>query len=386
MNITLPAPASAAPTAASTDRLTSAEQAATDPAERHKHERTFEEQLDEMAVALAATTTPELAAPSEVSRPATPATAQSVATEIERVGPTPGTNGPRPSDTVATTVSEVVRPEPIAPTAVTALGAPPTHVSVTADRDILRPLAPPMWTVDTAPIDAPAPSPAGTEGAPLGPPLEVATGPTTDAADRIDPAPPTVEPADAVEVELALDTVDAVEAVETDAPSSGDETTPPAIPIPTSSVRRDDSSAGTATGAAPLVAEPVDELASPLRLAPPRTIAVDLNDEGLGPLRVIATSEQRTIHVTVSAGEAVVRDALVRQQADLRHDLADAGLQLGSFDVDASGADRDHGDRAAMTNERDRHAARPAVVPTRGTPIHISHDGHRAAGRLDLRL
>ena len=138
-----------------------------------------------------------------------------------------------------------------------------------------------------------------------------------------------------------------VDSVDSAGDAVADASTPPALANLTTSARRDDSSAGRVDGLAPAIAEATDDLPAPIRLAPPRTIAVDLNDEGLGPLRVIATTEQRTVHLTVSAGEAVVRDALVRQQADLRHDLADAGLQLGSFEVDARAADRDHTDQPA---------------------------------------
>ena len=121
----------------------------------------------------------------------------------------------------------------------------------------------------------------------------------------------------------------------------------------------------------------------PARIAPPRTIAVDLNDEGLGPLRVIATNEQRTVHLTVSASEAVVREALVRQQADLRHDLADVGLQLGSFEVDSRAADRDQPNQPTVSGDRDRPSVRSAGALAATAPIPSSQD---ADGRLDLRL
>ena len=100
---------------------------------------------------------------------------------------------------------------------------------------------------------------------------------------------------------------------------------------------------------------------------------------------MVATTEQRTVHLTVSAGEAIVRDALVRQQADLRNDLADAGLQLGSFEVDARTADHGHPDQpTVMSNgDRDRPTARSAAGRAATAPIHDTHD---ADGRLDLRL
>ena len=162
-----------------------------------------------------------------------------------------------------------------------------------------------------------------------------------------------------------------------------DTTTQPTFAIHTPSARHDDASPTTTGGAAAAIAESADDLAPPTRLAPPRTIAVDLNDEGLGPLRVIATSEQRTVHLTVSASEAVVREALVRQQADLRNDLADAGLQLGSFEVDSRAADRDHANQPTVTGDRDRPSVRSAGSSGATAPIPSPHD---ADGRLDLRL
>ena len=185
------------------------------------------------------------------------------------------------------------------------------------------------------------------------------------STERITAAPPAVL---AATVDAALDaTVDAETDAATDVdragPTLADPTTPPAL---ANLIRRSAATTRRPPGSAVRhrsTAEAADDLAAPLRLAPPRTIAVDLNDEGLGPLRVIATSEQRTVHLTVSAGEAVVRDALVRQQADLRHDLADAGLQLGSFEVDARAADRDHTDQPATARDRDRPTARSAGAP-----------------------
>ncbi len=149
----------------------------------------------------------------------------------------------------------------------------------------------------------------------------------------------------------AVTTIDAVDDIDTVADVAGavtDATTQPALAIHAPSVRHGDTSPTPAGGPVPVLAESADDLAVPIRIAPPRTIAVDLNDEGLGPLRVIATSEQRTVHLTLSASEAVVREALVRQQADLRHDLADAGLQLGSFEVDSRAADRDHANQPTV--------------------------------------
>jgi hypothetical protein len=170
-----------------------------------------------------------------------------------------------------------------------------------------------------------------------------------------------------------------------DSADGADTTTPPVLVNQASSLRRDDAPARVAGGPAPLITDAADDLAPPIRLAPPRTIAVDLNDEGLGPLRVVATTEQRTVHLAVSAGEAIVRDALVRQQADLRHDLADAGLQLGSFEVDARAADRDHTDQPAATSDsdRDRQTARSVAGRAAATPI---HDTYESDGHLDLRL
>ena len=178
-----------------------------------------------------------------------------------------------------------------------------------------------------------------------------------------------------IETDTAIDTV-------ADTDSSIDTATQPAFAIQSPATRHDDASPTSSGGPAPVI-EAADDLAVPLRMAPPRTIAVDLNDEGLGPLRVIATSEQRTVHLTVSASEAVVRDALVRQQSDLRNDLADAGLQLGSFEVDSRAADRDQANQPTTTGDRDRQSARSSGALAAAAPIPSTHD---ADGRLDLRL
>ena len=78
-----------------------------------------------------------------------------------------------------------------------------------------------------------------------------------------------------------------------------------------------------------------------------------------------------------------MRDALVRQQADLRHDLADVGLQLGSFEVDSRAADRDHANQPTVTGDRDRQSPRSAGALAAAAPTPSTHD---ADGRLDLRL
>jgi hypothetical protein len=238
--------------------------------------------------------------------------------------------------------------------------------------------------------------PVTTSEASATPPLTLtspaSTGPIATAATSdggADPAPhqTSLGAASNMAVDAAIDDVDAKTAnvAGIDSADGADSTTPPVLVNQASSLRRDDAPARVAGGPAPLITDAADDVAPPIRLAPPRTIAVDLNDEGLGPLRVVATTEQRTVHLTVSAGEAIVRDALVRQQADLRHDLADAGLQLGSFEVDARAADRDHTDQPAATNDGDRgrQTARSAAGRAAATPV---HDAHEADGHLDLRL
>ncbi|HEX4984422.1 MAG TPA: flagellar hook-length control protein FliK, partial [Ilumatobacteraceae bacterium] len=314
-------------------------------------------------------------------------------------GATTGVPAPATTDPTATgillAITDTPAPATTDPTATATLPTPtdtPAPATAPADPTTTDPTAsaslPSASTEAVTTADAAAPLPT------LGSPVETSPIATSAASDRgADPAPHQTSLGAASELALdaSSDDVDAkidakIESVAgVDSADGPDTTTPPVIVNPASSLRRDDAPARVAGAPAALITDAADDLAPPIRLAPPRTIAVDLNDEGLGPLRVVATTEQRTVHLTVSAGEAIVRDALVRQQADLRHDLADAGLQLGSFDVDARAADRDHTGQPAATSDGDRGrpTARSAAGRASATPI---HDAHEADGHLDLRL
>jgi Flagellar hook-length control protein FliK len=447
MNVTMPAPPAAPPIAAPTDRAVAGVQPKTtsttsSTGRRTDDERTFEDQLDEVAVALAVPAlptpidahakTPPAAGPTPVvataggatpatmpaPNPLTPAadsltsaaliaapvalTAEPIITEIEGsptpltttataapatlapATPAPATPAPVAADTAVTHDVPGPAGAPIAttndPAAAAAATAPTTDpttagsVPPTMSGTLTEPIAPPV-----APLPSPSASPPIATTSPT--PVDGAgsTAPQAVLAAIVDAAPDATV---AAETDAATD----VDSAEIDNVAVADTSTPPVLTNLTMSARRDDASAGRVGGLAPAIAAvdaDTDDLPAPIRLAPPRTIAVDLNDEGLGPLRVIATTEQRSVHLTVSAGEAVVRDALVRQQADLRHDLAEVGLQLGSFEVDARAANRDDTDQPALTGDRDRPAAKPARDVVATAPVHRTHD---ADGRLDLRL
>ena len=481
MNVTMPAPApTATPAAPPSDRIAPRERTSTTPSERRTDdERTFEEQLDEVAVALgstprqdpieartkphttsgpSATVSTAFAAPLASTTPTPPATAGTagdtpgdtavaappvaiaapVVTEIEGPHallvaapttqalsapatstdgtppstadvPTPATTEPTPTATVpTTTTTDTPAPATTEPTPATTLPTAPTEpVTVTTEPTATATLptttdTPAPATTDptaTANLPTTTTEPGTTSDANATPlptlTTPANTGPIATAATSVggaDPAPhqTSLGAASKLALDATSDDVDApidakIDITGIDSADGADTTTPPVLVNQASSLRRDDAPARVAGGPAPLITDAADDLAPPIRLAPPRTIAVDLNDEGLGPLRVVATTEQRTVHLAVSAGEAIVRDALVRQQADLRNDLADAGLQLGSFEVDARAADRDHTDQPTATSDsdRDRQTARSAAGRAAATPI---HDTHESDGHLDLRL
>ena len=481
MNVTMPAPApTATPAAPPSDRIAPRERTSTTPSERRTDdERTFEEQLDEVAVALgstprqdpieartkphttsgpSATVSTAFAAPLASTKPTPPATAGTagdtpgdtavaappvaiaapVVTEIE--GPhallvaapttqalsapatstdgtppsttdvaTPATTEPTPTATVpTTTTTDTPAPATTEPTPTATLPTPTdtpvpatTEPTATATLPTTTDTPAPATTDPTATANLPTTTTEpGTTSDANATPLPTLTspantGPIATAATSVggaDPAPhqTSLGAASKLALDATSDDVDApidakIDITGIDSADGADTTTPPVLVNQASSLRRDDAPARVAGGPAPLITDAADDLAPPIRLAPPRTIAVDLNDEGLGPLRVVATTEQRTVHLAVSAGEAIVRDALVRQQADLRNDLADAGLQLGSFEVDARAADRDHTDQPTATSDsdRDRQTARSAAGRAAATPI---HDTHESDGHLDLRL
>ncbi|HWM21163.1 MAG TPA: flagellar hook-length control protein FliK [Ilumatobacteraceae bacterium] len=417
MNVTMPAPAPTAPSSSSAtqapiDRVVGREHSrtsTTSTGRRNDDERTFEEQLDEAAVALAPTPQPKPIDAHAKPRTATGPAAVG-ATETPATPTTPTTAAVPDSLTSPNAPTAVAAAAPVAAPAavaadlvITEIDVPAaslaTDAAVTANVPASTGDAPTTAATDpatvaavmTTAVDTASPDDAADAAAPLAPPTSpldsspTATPGTPDTGAVLATSPA----AFGAMVDAAVDaTVDAdtaaateVDVVDVAGDAVADASTPPTLANLTTSARRDDTSAGRVDGLAPAIAEAADDVPAPLRVAPPRTIAVDLNDEGLGPLRVIATSDQRTVHLTVSAGEAVVRDALVRQQADLRHDLADAGLQLGSFEVDARAANRDDADQPAPTG--DRPTAEPAGALAVASPVHRTHD---ADGRLDLRL
>lgn len=86
-------------------------------------------------------------------------------------------------------------------------------------------------------------------------------------------------------------------------------------------------------------------------------IELDLADEGLGPLRLHALTNNGTLHLQLSSSDAGLRDMLSKHVDDLRSDIAASGLDLGSLDV-GSAPDEQHG-HAGGTDDRSAAANRP---------------------------
>lgn len=110
----------------------------------------------------------------------------------------------------------------------------------------------------------------------------------------------------------------------------------------------------------------------PLGLVDTRRLAIDLGDEGLGPLRLQALTQGGTLHMSLSAADPLVREALVRNSFELRRDLESAGVNLGSLDV----GNFDRGHQGGTASQRDGDAA---SMRSSGEPTRPGGDGGRPA-------
>jgi hypothetical protein len=106
---------------------------------------------------------------------------------------------------------------------------------------------------------------------------------------------------------------------------------------------------------------------------------MDLGDEGLGPLRLSALTQGGTVHLTLSAADPQVRDALARQSFELRRDLETAGIQLGTFDVGADGGRRGDQSPGGDLGRSAERGPSPAVAGVAGVAI-TTRTGATASG------
>jgi flagellar hook-length control protein FliK len=112
-----------------------------------------------------------------------------------------------------------------------------------------------------------------------------------------------------------------------------------------------------------------------------RRLEMDLGDEGLGPLRLSALTQAGTVHLTLSAADPQVRDALARQSYELRRDLEGAGIQLGTFDVGADSQRR--GDRTPDDADRaDRSTAPVGTATSAATTARTGSAPRRPGARI----
>jgi flagellar hook-length control protein FliK len=92
------------------------------------------------------------------------------------------------------------------------------------------------------------------------------------------------------------------------------------------------------------------------RPAGPVHLDVDLSGEGLGQLRLRASTIGGELHVALASNEAHVQAALAAHAPELRRDLEAAGLAPTSLDVGGSPAGRD-GQQAGGSNTREQPSA-----------------------------
>ena len=141
----------------------------------------------------------------------------------------------------------------------------------------------------------------------------------------------------------------------------GSTTEPTAFTAPASSTPRAhtvDRSSGPAPGAdPPAQAEPsaLDAKGANGRAAGPLRLDLDLSREGLGPMRLRATTVGGQLRVSLTATDAHVRSVLSTHAPELRRDLESAGLDLRSLDVGTSTAE--HG--GAGSTSQDHSQANP---------------------------
>ncbi|MCU1399149.1 MAG: hypothetical protein JWN62_2258 [Acidimicrobiales bacterium] len=122
----------------------------------------------------------------------------------------------------------------------------------------------------------------------------------------------------------------------------------------------------------------------------PMHLDVDLGGEGLGPLRLRATSVAGQLHVSMTATDVRVRSALLDRSLDLKRDMRSAGLDLASFDVNGSvsgrASDRDPGGRSSAAHADDAPGSAAPVAEAAGGASLRRVTGAASTSRLDLLL
>jgi Flagellar hook-length control protein FliK len=107
-------------------------------------------------------------------------------------------------------------------------------------------------------------------------------------------------------------------------------------------------------------------------------LSIDLSDEGLGPLTLQAASGTGGLHVTLTAGDRAVGEALARAGSELRRELEADGTTLGSLDIghaDQRGSGGAPGQSGWSTDDRQpaRPHADPVAAPAhRQSPLNVS--------------
>jgi flagellar hook-length control protein FliK len=283
--------------------------------------------------------------------------------------------------------------------------AAPTDATVVEPTDAAAMPPDPVEIADAvstgAPVD-PAAIDVAAEPAPIAPTLAAvrpvavnpasqptATNPTASTSSSgAEPAP--VTSVGAVAAAAGASSADTGSDTSSGSDAGGGGTAPTAsIVSPTGTVRS--AEASVPAGFAATLADATNRLGADLDrlvdrsvgLRDPGELSIDLSDEGLGGLVLSATSTAGQLHLKLTAADPTVADLLRNAGADLRRDLEQGGLQLGSFDIG-------HGDGSPdrrPSTESGPATARPAADAGRlsalATPVRTSSSG--AAG-LDLRL
>lgn len=184
------------------------------------------------------------------------------------------------------------------------------------------------------------------------------------------------------------------------AAATGAEPGAPVTPMTANAGRVSASRPSNADASAPAPA-PAEAMATPAlsgktgpsRLGAPIHLDLDLAGEGLGALRLRASTVAGELHVSLTAGDAHVRSALTSHATELRRELESSGLDLASLDLGGSPAGRQGSgaetrDPSNARNEPTRRssgspAATPAVeIGTRPTTT----SRPTTASSLDLLL
>jgi hypothetical protein len=158
-------------------------------------------------------------------------------------------------------------------------------------------------------------------------------------------------------------------------------------PQSTTTTHGDEPLADSSATSAPAATTP-GETTRPqaMRLAGRHRLALDLGNEGLGPLRMEALADGGTLHLNLLAGDRATTDAISARLPELRQDLESAGVRLGQLDVGTRQQDAgDHADRREP-GPASPHAAAGAgrARPATDNPSHPRRVSARDG--FDLRL